>query len=104
MVCNRLTRVFSIFEFNLLRIYRIFSGLAEDNKHGKETKRWNYRLWSNISGYLDFSDRVKILAVCDVLEEKAQNRAESIMLESSKRIQQLDEQMEGAKASEEKNG
>ena len=57
---------------------------------------------SHVNGYLDFSDRVKILAICDVLEEKARNRAESIMSESSKRIQQLDERMEGAKASEEK--
>ena len=42
---------------------------------------------SHVNGYLDFSDKVKILAICDALEDRAQKRAGSIMLESAKRIQ-----------------
>ena len=57
---------------------------------------------SHVNGYLNFPERVQIQAVCDVLEERAQNRAGSIMSESSKRIQQLTEQTETAETSEEK--
>ena len=57
---------------------------------------------SHVNGYLNFPERVQIQAVCDVLEERAQNRVGSIMSESSKRIQQLTEQTETAETSEEK--
>lgn len=57
---------------------------------------------SHINGYLALPERVQMLAVCDVLEERAKGRAESIMSEYEKRIQQAEEELEKAETPEKK--
>lgn len=57
---------------------------------------------SHIDGYLALPERAQILAVCDVVEASAQNRAALIMSELTKRAQQAADAMEKAESAEEK--
>jgi len=57
---------------------------------------------SHINGYLALPERVQMLAVCDVLEERAKSRAESIMSEYEKRIKQAEEELKEAETPEKK--
>ncbi len=57
---------------------------------------------SHIDGYLALPERVQMLAVCDVVEASAQNRAALIMTELTKRAKQATEAMEKAETSAEK--
>jgi len=57
---------------------------------------------SHVNGYLALPERVQMLAVCDVLEERAQSRAKGIMSEYTKRVEQATEEAEKAETPKEK--
>jgi len=58
---------------------------------------------SHVNGYLELPEKVQILAVCDIVEEKAKSRTADIISEYDKRAKQLSEQAEEAETSEEKD-
>jgi predicted dehydrogenase len=56
----------------------------------------------HINGYLALPEKARILAVCDVIEERAQSRAEEVLSESTKQAQQVFDGTEKAATASEK--
>jgi len=57
---------------------------------------------SHIRDYLELAERAQILAVCDTVAKNAENRVASIVSESKRLAQKLDEQAEKAETAEDK--
>ncbi|HID57577.1 TPA: hypothetical protein EYP37_13665, partial [Candidatus Poribacteria bacterium] len=57
---------------------------------------------SHVRGYLELPERARILAVCDVVEENAKERAAMVISEAEERSHKLAEEAKKAETAEEK--